>query len=44
MSGVDVRGTTLDFLTSVFTVYPELVEVRLFGSRVTGASTNRSDI
>ena len=31
-------------LTRVFVTYPELTEVRLFGSRATGRVTSRSDI
>ena len=30
--------------TRVFVTYPELTEIRLFGSRATGRATSRSDI
>ena len=44
MTAVDLREPTLRQLVSVFALYPELAEVRLFGSRATGSATNRSDI
>ena len=40
----DLPPAVMDMLTRVFGTYPELTEVRLFGSRVTGRATPRSDI
>lgn len=44
MNSAYLRPATLDHLVGVFVRYPELEEVRLFGSRATGFSTSRSDI
>ena len=40
----DLPPAVMDMLTRVFGTYPELTEVRLFGSRATGRATQRSDI
>ncbi len=40
----DLTDQMLAELTRVFTAYPELTEVVLFGSRATGMATPRSDI
>ena len=44
MNAPDLPKETLAELTRVFAAYPELTEVVLFGSRVTGVATARSDI
>ena len=44
MSAPDLPPGAREQLTRIFTAYPELREVVLYGSRVTGASTPRSDI
>lgn len=44
MSAPDLPPGARERLTRIFAVYPELREVVLYGSRVTGASTPRSDI
>ncbi len=44
MNAPDLPEETLAELTQVFASYPELTEVMLFGSRVTGVATTRSDI
>lgn len=44
MSSPYLSAATLQTLNSVFAAYPELAEVRLFGSRATGRATERSDI
>ena len=40
----DLPPAALDALTGVFSAYPEIEEVILFGSRAAGRSTPRSDI
>ena len=40
----DLPPAVMEMLTRVFVTYPELTEVRLFGSRATGRATSRSDI
>ena len=40
----DLPPAVMAMLTRVFVTYPELTEVRLFGSRATGRATSRSDI
>ena len=44
MSAPDLPPGARERLTRIFAAYPELREVVLYGSRVTGASTSRSDI
>ena len=44
MSAPCLSTETLQTLNRVFAAYPELAEVRLFGSRATGRATERSDI
>ena len=44
MNSPDLTSATLGKLTRVFTEYPELTEVMLFGSRVTGKASSHSDI
>ena len=44
MNSPDLTASTLGKLTRVFTGYPELTEVILFGSRATGKASLRSDI
>ena len=44
MSAPCLSDATLRMLRDVFAGYPELTEVRLFGSRATGKATKRSDI
>ena len=44
MSAPCLSDATLRMLRDVFAGYPELREVRLFGSRATGKATKRSDI
>ena len=44
MSAPDLPPGARERLTRIFAAYPELREVVLYGSRVTGASTPRSDI
>ena len=44
MNNADLATATFDQLIRVFVRYPELTEVRLFGSRATGVATNRADI
>ena len=44
MKTPDLSSGTLDTLRQVFSRYPELTEVILYGSRATGKSTPRSDI
>ena len=44
MSAHCLPDATLRMLSEVFAGYPELAEVRLFGSRATGRATERSDI
>ena len=44
MRAPDLPPAVMDMLTRVFVTYPELTEVRLFGSRATGRATPRSDI
>ena len=44
MNNTDLTTATFDQLIRVFVRYPELTEVRLFGSRATGVATNRADI
>ena len=39
-----LAATTMRMISDVFAEYPELTEVRLFGSRATGKATKRSDI
>lgn len=40
----DLSAATLETLTRIFGAYPELLEVKLFGSRATGKASPRSDI
>ena len=40
----DLPHSTMEKLAQVFAAYPELRQVRLFGSRTTGKATPRSDI
>lgn len=40
----DLPDSTMKKLLCVFVNYPELTEVRLYGSRATGKATPRSDI
>ena len=44
MNAPDIPNSTMQRLTEVFTAYPELTRVRLYGSRATGKATPRSDI
>ena len=44
MNTPDLTGSTMQRLTQVFESYPELRQVRLYGSRATGKATPRSDI
>lgn len=44
MSAPYLPDTTMRMISDVFAAYPELTEVRLFGSRATGRATERSDI
>lgn len=44
MNAPYLSSTTMQTLNRVFAAYPELAEVRLFGSRTTGRATERSDI
>ena len=44
MTTPDLSTKTLNTLQAVFARYPELAEVLLYGSRVAGKSTPRSDI
>ena len=44
MNTPDVPSSTMERLTRVFATYPELMQVRLYGSRATGKATPRSDI
>ena len=44
MNVPDLSATVMEKLTRVFTAYPELTHVTLFGSRATGKATARSDI
>ena len=39
----DISGPTWEKLNAVFATYPELTAVTMYGSRVTGKSTPRSD-
>ncbi len=40
----DLSPTVIAKLTRIFSTYPELIEVRLFGSRATGKAKAYSDI
>ena len=44
MSAPYLSAETLQTLNRVFAAYPELAEVRMFGSRATGRATERSDV
>ncbi len=44
MGAPDLSPDTLEKLARIFAGYPELTEVRLFGSRAMGKATARSDI
>ncbi len=44
MNALDLPEATLRRLVRVFAAYPELTQVRLFGSRAIGTATPRSDI
>ena len=44
MGTPDLSPGTMEKLARVFAAYPELTEVKLFGSRATGKATARSDI
>lgn len=44
MNTPDLPERTMQMLTDLFSSYPELKEVRLYGSRATGKATPRSDI
>ena len=44
MNTPDLPTATMERLIRVFATYPELTQVRLYGSRATGKSTPRSDI
>lgn len=44
MKTPDLSAEALETLRQVFSRYPELTEVILYGSRATGKSTSRSDI
>ena len=44
MNTPDLPERTMRMLTDLFSSYPELKEVRLYGSRATGKATPRSDI
>ena len=44
MKTPDLSSEVLETLRQVFSRYPELTEVILYGSRATGKSTPRSDI
>ena len=44
MNAPDLTPLTMQRLTRVFASYPELRQVRLYGSRATGKATPRSDI
>ena len=44
MNTPDLPSSTMERLNRVFATYPELTQVRLYGSRATGKATPRSDI
>ena len=44
MKAPGLSKKTMNALVQVFTRYPELTQVLLYGSRATGSSTPRSDI
>ena len=44
MNTPDLPERTMRMLTDLFSSYPELTEVKLYGSRATGKATPRSDI
>ena len=44
MNTPDLPERTMRMLTDLFSAYPELTEVKLYGSRATGKATPRSDI
>ena len=44
MNTPDLPDRTMQMLTDLSSSYPELKEVRLYGSRATGNATPRSDI
>lgn len=44
MNAPDLPERTMQMLTDLFSSYPELTEVKLYGSRATGKATPRSDI
>lgn len=44
LTAPDLSAATLETLTRIFGAYPELLEVKLFGSRANGKASPRSDI
>ena len=44
MNAPELPAETIEKFTRVFAAYPELAEVKLFGSRATGKATAHSDI
>ena len=44
MNTPDLPERTMQLLTDLFSSYPELTEVKLYGSRAIGKATPRSDI
>ena len=44
MNAPELPAETLEKFARVFAAYPELAEVKLFGSRATGRATAHSDI
>lgn len=44
MTTLDLPDATMKSLAQVFAAYPELREVKLYGSRATGKANMRSDI
>ncbi len=44
MNAPDLSPNVMEKLTRIFSAYPELTQVTLFGSRATGKASARSDI
>lgn len=44
LTAPDLPASTLETLTRIFRAYPELLEVKIFGSRAIGKASPRSDI
>lgn len=44
LTAPDLPAATLETLARIFGAYPELLEIKLFGSRATGKASPRSDI